>query len=59
RPLRDDEDLDTLLTWRETRRVTKSLSYKIFVDSPVIIGSARGVHSVWLSVGNADVDCFR
>ncbi|WP_080421794.1 ISNCY family transposase, partial [Burkholderia ubonensis] len=26
RPLRDDEDLDTLLTWRETRRVTKSLT---------------------------------
>ena len=26
RPLRDDEDLDTLLTWRELRRVTKSLT---------------------------------
>ncbi|WP_412525941.1 ISNCY family transposase [Burkholderia lata] len=26
RPLRDDENLDTLLTWRETRRVTKSLT---------------------------------
>ncbi|QRR07004.1 ISNCY family transposase [Burkholderia sp. MS455] len=26
RPLRDDEDLDTLLTWRETRRVSKSLT---------------------------------
>ncbi|KVN22934.1 integrase [Burkholderia pyrrocinia] len=26
RPLRDDEDLVTLLTWRETRRVTKSLT---------------------------------
>jgi transposase len=26
RPLRDDEDLDALLTWRETRRVTKSLT---------------------------------
>ncbi|KWB21237.1 ISNCY family transposase [Burkholderia ubonensis] len=26
RPLRDDEDLDQLLTWRETRRVTKSLT---------------------------------
>ncbi|KVT41313.1 ISNCY family transposase [Burkholderia ubonensis] len=26
RSLRDDEDLDTLLTWRETRRVTKSLT---------------------------------
>ncbi|MFX1672356.1 ISNCY family transposase [Paraburkholderia sp. A2WS-5] len=26
RPLRADEDLDTLLTWRETRRVTKSLT---------------------------------
>ncbi|WP_257010903.1 ISNCY family transposase [Burkholderia ubonensis] len=26
RPLRDDEDLDGLLTWRETRRVTKSLT---------------------------------
>jgi len=26
RPLREDEDLDTLLTWRETRRVTKSLT---------------------------------
>ncbi|WP_207001726.1 ISNCY family transposase [Trinickia mobilis] len=26
RPLRDDEDLDTLLTWREPRRVTKSLT---------------------------------
>ncbi|KVD82942.1 ISNCY family transposase [Burkholderia ubonensis] len=26
RPLRDDEDLDMLLTWRETRRVTKSLT---------------------------------
>ncbi|MFX1764188.1 ISNCY family transposase [Paraburkholderia sp. A1RI-2L] len=26
RPLRDDEDLDLLLTWRETRRVSKSLT---------------------------------
>ncbi|AOJ79235.1 integrase (plasmid) [Burkholderia savannae] len=26
RPLRDDEDLDTVLTWRETRRVSKSLT---------------------------------
>ncbi|MFL9921645.1 ISNCY family transposase [Paraburkholderia fungorum] len=26
RPLRDDEDLDALLTWRELRRVTKSLT---------------------------------
>ena len=26
RPLRDDEDLDRLLTWRETRRVSKSLT---------------------------------
>ncbi|AOI68539.1 integrase [Burkholderia ubonensis] len=26
RLLRDDEDLDTLLTWRETRRVSKSLT---------------------------------
>ncbi|MFH5256098.1 ISNCY family transposase [Burkholderia semiarida] len=26
RPLRDDEDLDVLLTWRETRRVTKALT---------------------------------
>ncbi|SEA77289.1 ISNCY family transposase [Paraburkholderia sartisoli] len=26
RPLRDDEDLDVLLTWRELRRVTKSLT---------------------------------
>jgi transposase len=26
RPLRPDEDLDTLLTWRETRRVTKALT---------------------------------
>lgn len=26
RPLRDDENLDLLMTWRETRRVTKSLS---------------------------------
>jgi hypothetical protein len=26
RPLRDDEDLDQLMTWRETRRVTKSLT---------------------------------
>ncbi|GLZ23325.1 transposase [Burkholderia plantarii] len=26
RPLRDDEDLDLLLTWRELRRVTKSLT---------------------------------
>ncbi|RQQ56613.1 ISNCY family transposase [Burkholderia stagnalis] len=26
RPLRDDEDLDQLLTWRETRRVSKSLT---------------------------------
>jgi transposase len=26
RPLREDEDLDALLTWRETRRVTKSLT---------------------------------
>ncbi|WP_233863292.1 ISNCY family transposase [Paraburkholderia adhaesiva] len=26
RPLRGDEDLDALLTWRETRRVTKSLT---------------------------------
>ncbi|WP_176055666.1 ISNCY family transposase, partial [Paraburkholderia caribensis] len=26
RPLRDDEDLDRLMTWRETRRVTKSLT---------------------------------
>ncbi|WP_233888566.1 ISNCY family transposase [Paraburkholderia flagellata] len=26
RPLRADEDLDALLTWRETRRVTKSLT---------------------------------
>ncbi|SIT51024.1 transposase [Paraburkholderia piptadeniae] len=26
RPLRDDEDLDLLLTWREPRRVTKSLT---------------------------------
>ncbi|QBR03997.1 ISNCY family transposase [Paraburkholderia pallida] len=26
RSLREDEDLDTLLTWRETRRVTKSLT---------------------------------
>jgi hypothetical protein len=26
RPLRDDEDLDLLFTWRETRRVTKSLT---------------------------------
>ena len=26
RPLREDEDLDTLLTWRELRRVTKSLT---------------------------------
>ncbi|CAB3671332.1 ISNCY family transposase [Trinickia soli] len=26
RPLRDDEDLDLLMTWRETRRVTKSLT---------------------------------
>ncbi|RQP29372.1 ISNCY family transposase, partial [Burkholderia ubonensis] len=26
RPLRDDEDLDGLLTWREMRRVTKSLT---------------------------------
>ena len=26
RPLRDDEDLDTILTWRELRRVTKSLT---------------------------------
>jgi transposase len=26
RPLRDDEDLDTLLTWREPRKVTKSLT---------------------------------
>ncbi|EGD05655.1 integrase catalytic region [Burkholderia sp. TJI49] len=26
RPLRDDENLDTLLTWRETRCVTKSLT---------------------------------
>ncbi|MBN3788949.1 ISNCY family transposase [Burkholderia sp. Ac-20353] len=26
RPLRDDENLDLLLTWRETRRVTKSLT---------------------------------
>ncbi|NLP65092.1 ISNCY family transposase [Paraburkholderia sacchari] len=26
RPLRADEDLDTLLTWRETRRVTKALT---------------------------------
>jgi hypothetical protein len=26
RPLRDDEDLDTLLTWRELRRVTKALT---------------------------------
>lgn len=26
RPLRDDEDLDMLLTWRETRRLTKSLT---------------------------------
>jgi hypothetical protein len=25
-PLRDDEDLDLLFTWRETRRVTKSLT---------------------------------
>jgi iron only hydrogenase large subunit-like protein len=24
--LRDDEDLDALLTWRELRRVTKSLT---------------------------------
>ncbi|HDR9091796.1 ISNCY family transposase [Burkholderia vietnamiensis] len=26
RPLRDDENLDTVLTWRETRRVSKSLT---------------------------------
>ncbi len=26
RPLRSDEDLDVLLTWRETRRVTKALT---------------------------------
>jgi len=26
RPLRDDENLDLLMTWRETRRVTKSLT---------------------------------
>jgi transposase len=26
RPLRDDEDLDTLLTWRELRKVTKALT---------------------------------
>ena len=26
RPLREDEDLDTLLTWRELRKVTKSLT---------------------------------
>jgi transposase len=26
RPLRDDEDLDALLTWRELRRVTKALT---------------------------------
>ena len=26
RPLRDDEDLDRLMTWRETRRVTKALT---------------------------------
>lgn len=28
RPLRDDENLDTLLTWRELRRVTKSLTVR-------------------------------
>jgi hypothetical protein len=29
RLLRDDEDLDLLMTWRETRRVTKSLTLAI------------------------------
>ena len=39
RPLRDDEHLDTILTWREPRRVTKSLTvqygrviYRLDVD---------------------------
>jgi transposase len=53
RPLRTDEDLDTLLTWRETRRVTKALTVQydrvlyLLDDTP---GNRRLIHhyiEVW------------
>ena len=52
RPLREDDDLDTLLTWRETRRVTKALTVQydrvtyLLDDTPTIVTSTYAANAL-------------
>jgi hypothetical protein len=53
RPLRDDEDQDLLMTWRETRRVTKALTVLygrvlyLLDDAPANRGLIHRYVDVW------------
>jgi hypothetical protein len=53
RPLRDDEDLDLLMTWRETRRVSKALTVLydrvlyLLEDTPANRGLIHRYIDVW------------
>jgi hypothetical protein len=53
RPLRDDEDLDLLMTWRETRRVSKALTVlydrvlNLLEDTPANHGLIHRYIDVW------------
>ena len=53
RPLRDDEDLDQLMTWRETRRVSKALTVLfdrvlyLLEDTPANRGLIHRYIDVW------------
>jgi hypothetical protein len=62
RPLRDDEDLELILTWREPRRVTKSLTVQydrviyLLADTPA---NRRLIHDgLWGSTNAVQVSKF-